>query len=36
MLRQVDTLRLQISEFEQRLKDMVEIALEMRLLMSLP
>jgi hypothetical protein len=36
MLRQVDTLRLQISEFEQRLKDIVEITLEMRLLMSLP
>jgi len=36
MLRQVDTLSLQISEFEQRLKDLVEITLEMQLLMSLP
>jgi transposase len=36
MLRQVDTLSLQVSEFEQQLKDLVEITLEMQLLMSLP
>ena len=36
MLRQIDTLREQIGEFEQQLKALVEVTAAMRLLLSLP